>query len=333
MKRSLILFFICIILSLIGSYYAIVKSGFKLDDLQLLHQIGPRHLVIILSFGVGIYVTDAFRYMILGFFLQQKMKFFKALELSAVNFYFSWISPWSFLGPASVMLMLKKEGVSIENSVLISFGKSIVGAFLLFSTSFIVLILFPGNLWGNQLIMAPLMSVLGFYVVFLSLAISLSYFETVHSRMMTCKIDLPHAPTFFSKTLTIILQSLGNTAKKTRSLYRIGFKGLGAYLFFNALYFLIFVGLLIYLLWDLGGVSVGKSFAPALLHTTLAYISPAPNGAGISEALIHVFFEGLLPLKSALVCVLLYRVSTFYIQMLVGLLYTIFVLQDFFKRD
>ena len=52
------------------------------------------------------------------------------------------------------------------------------------------------------------------------------------------------------------------------------------------LLFSIFVGLLIYLLWDLGGVSVGKS-APALLHTTLAYISrPMARNLG---ALIHVF--------------------------------------------
>ncbi|OFZ13674.1 MAG: hypothetical protein A2X86_21100 [Bdellovibrionales bacterium GWA2_49_15] len=333
MKRSLALFFVCIVLSLLGSYYAVVKSGFKLADLELLKQIGPRHIMMILIFGVGIYVSDSFRYMILGHFLNQKLNFFKALELSAVNFYFSWISPWSFLGPASVMLMLKREGVPVENSVLISFGKSIVGAFLLFSTSFLVLIIFPGNLWGNQLVMAPLLSVLGFYVVFLSLAISLSYFEAIHLKMISLKINLPHVPNFLNKVLTLVLQSLGNTAKKTRSLYRIGIPGLVTYLFFNALYFLIFVGLLIYLLSDLGGVPAVKSFASALLHTTLAYISPSPNGAGIAEALIHIFFGGLLPLKSALVCVLLYRVSTFYMQMLVGLFYTIFVLKDYFTKD
>ncbi|MBI2520770.1 MAG: flippase-like domain-containing protein [Bdellovibrio sp.] len=332
MKRSLALFFVCIALSLLGSYYAIVKSGFKLDDLQILNQIGPWHIIMILTFGVGIYISDAFRYMILGHFLKQKIYFLKALELSAVNFYFSWISPWSFLGPASVMLMLKKEGVPVENSVLISFGKSIVGAFLLFSSSFVVLLLFPGNLWGNQLIMAPLLSVLGFYVVFLSLSVSLSYFETAHLKMMTFKSDFPYLPAFLNKTLMMISQSLGNTAKKTRSLYQIGLKGLAAYLFFNALYFLIFIGMLVYLLHALGAVPVGKSFAPALLHTTLAYISPSPNGAGIAEALIHIFFEGLLPLKAALVCVLLYRISTFYIQMLVGLFYTIFVLKDYFTK-
>ncbi len=322
MKKISTLLFILLSFALIigGVYYAIAKTNLTIADAVEFLSISKGVLAAFISLSLVLYALDSFRYTLVGKVLGVKISFLQGLELSIINFFFSWISPWGLLGPTATAYYLRKLQVPVSKGVVFSFAKSFTGVFLLLLVAIVAASLSSNNLASSPFVMSTIYSSIAFFTIFFGvssfIAVKLEWINKVDTWATSLRDK-----SFLEKGLGVGLRSLSKLAAQIHEILQAGTKGLLLIVFSHLVYIFVLISALVFILFIIGGATDLNVISPAIVHLTLSYIAPTPNGAGISEMLIHQFFDPYMPYNRAVVAIIFFRSITFYLQIVIGLSY------------
>jgi hypothetical protein len=89
----------------------------------------------------------------------------------------------------------------------------------------------------------------------------------------------------------------------------------------NVAFYVAFVGVAVVLAMTFGAESWLKATGVSAVFLAFSYVAPTPGGAGLAEATAVIFYGSLLPPPEAVAVVLLSRALTFYLQVVIGMIY------------
>lgn len=121
---ALIAFFI-----LVAVIIGVLVSVFDLKNevINYLSLFNYQDLLVLLFFGLIIYVVDAFRFVIFSRLFFHDLSFKKAVDCVFANFFFSWITPGASMGAPASAFILHLDGLSLSRSMGICLFKGMSG--------------------------------------------------------------------------------------------------------------------------------------------------------------------------------------------------------------
>jgi uncharacterized protein (TIRG00374 family) len=309
----------------VGIAWAVRSTGVTAGDLGELWSLPLASLVAIFTLCAAMYVTDVLRYRAFGRAVGEHVTWRAALDACVANFFFSWITPGSALGAPAAIVMLGRRGVSWEGAALIAFGKSLTGSAVLIGIAFAFLAADLGPVLDDRA-RALFTWGIGVLVVVLTVPILGAIWPAGTNRWIDrSEAWLGRRGLFAGRRWQRAIAAVGNALRRTvAKLAKLREGGalmpvllLGAHL----LYFAVFVGIAVVLAMGFGASSLAHAIGVSTVYAAFTYCAPTPGGAGLSEAAAVVFFGGILPAREAVVVVLLFRSLTFYLDVVIGIVY------------
>jgi uncharacterized membrane protein YbhN (UPF0104 family) len=83
----------------------------------------------------------------------------------------------------------------------------------------------------------------------------------------------------------------------------------------------VLVAIAVVLAEAFGASSLPHAIGISIVYAAFTYVAPTPGGAGLSEAAATVFYGSILSAHDAMLVVLLFRALTFYLHIVVGVIY------------
>jgi len=236
----------------------------------------------VLILAASIYVLDAWRYQAFAAAFEIRLSFVKSVRAGAACFLFSWISPYAVLGPPAGAYLLHEQGSSWEEALLISYGKSISGAVVLLIVS--TCLIASGFLPGGIATHGSLflLGCMAFYLILL------------------CTPPL---------------------RARLKTLMRAGFPALVRISLSHLIYFAAWVAICVVWATALGTEFSIREAGVSCLFVALLYMSPTPAGAGVAELAAIPFFGTMMSDDKAVLLVVLFRLSTYGVQIVAGAIY------------
>lgn len=301
-------------------------SGFRLADLGTLAALPVSAIAWVAVLCAGMYAGDVLRFRALGAAVGVRVSLRAAVDAVVANFFFSWITPGSALGEPAAVYMLGRWGVPWETAAIIAFGKSLIGAWLLLMSTFVILAAGLGPEIGET-IRSMLLGASALVSALLGILLAGVYWparldrwivraeELVLSRAV--KPDGGRVPRWARAAGSSGRRAVARLAKFRAAGPRQWLAILGAQLVF----FGCFVGTLVVLLAALGYASAAEVTPSSIVYLAVIYHAPTPGGSGIAEAVATPFFEGLVPAKEAFLAGIAFRAGTYYLHIAVGSVY------------
>lgn len=305
MRRSLLVGAVLFVgLAAAGIGWAIHRAGAELHDLPAL---GARVWALVFVLVPLVYAVDTVRYRLLANAAGAPVGWAAALEASVANFFFSWLTPGAALGAPAAIFTLHRRGMPLAAASLVAFGKSATSTLVILLLAFLALALgigpaFPGAVVGSL--------VAGLAVVVAVMAVPVVAALSGRARAW---LGRPR-PGLRGRLGAGLHDAAGRLAR-----LRAG--ALLAIFASHLAYFVVFVGVLVVLALALGATPPATTVGISATFTAFSYVAPTPGGAGLSEATADLFFAGTLPAGRAVAAVLLFRALTFYLQVVIGLVY------------
>lgn len=325
MKQLKLFVYLCVFLSLtiIGVFWAIRYYQLDAQLLNSFHQLNNKTLLLLLLLYLLLYVTDIWRYQVLGKALGQRIRFLTGLEVSIANDFFSWITPGAAMGAPAAIYVLGKKGMAWDVASIVCFGKSMIGSGVLILAALLFLLFdlgpsMPGELialliWGFSIviliILVPLLAAM-------RLQQSLLLIASFESRLDQVRPSLAVVAEISKRLLNLFRQSVQRLAKLESTP-----RWIVAISLIHIPYLLIFAAMLVVLLGEYAGSFSWHSVYGAIEYIAFTYVAPTPGAAGLSEALAAGFFSQLVTPAQALAAVLLFRACTIYLHIVIGLIY------------
>ena len=300
-----------------GLFYLFGKIEFQFNFIDEIMQLSLLAMVFILISSISVYLVDVYRFKIFAKMLNIELDFKLALHAVIVNLFFGWITPGAAMGAPASIYVLGKNKIPWDAAFLICYGKSVSGfAFLLFIT-FVLIFLGYTPIHSMQGVNYFLASVFLFAIVFLALPLIGSFYlnKTLHflqSLREKTKIGF----------ITKLILGIELSTRRLNQIFHQDKKYFLAAIFFHLLYFISFIAPAVIVCVEFGAELL-PSTTHGIIYTALAYSAPTPGGAGISEASSLFFYKDLLPMNKIILLALICRGFTFYIQILVGIIYYI----------
>ena len=306
-----------------SSFIVLVLAGiaFALSYFKVSHNI-LRHLssfswwqfTIITFVAMGIYLVDAIRYKVFARAFKVELSIKDCFEASIANFFFAWITPGSSLGAPATIYLLKKKGISTTNATLVAFGKSLTGLGLFLPFAFLVFLAKKESFQSHLLL-----DVMAYNVAVYSIVPVLSIVFSLQGGRLEKWLKAMHQKKqdgIFHKLVTFLLDII----EKTKPVLERGLFWTLIFIMCHILYFSFFplVGALILNFMNADFI---ESFYSSLFYTAASITVPTPGGAGISEGTGAFFFSHLVSVEKAVFMTLFFRFLTFYLQIIVGLIY------------
>ena len=308
-----------------GIYYGVRSSGVTPSDLGELWTLPIGVLLGLLALCGGLYLVDMCRYRVFGRAVGDVVTWRAALDATVANFFFSWITPGAALGAPAAIVMLGRRGVSWEGAALIAFGKSITGTTLLVLLAFAALATGYGpKLDGGALavfttgtgILAAMLLVLVAGAMWSEATIRrIDRMEPWLARRRMLRGE--RAQRIVKKLCEGMRSTVRRLAKLRTGGPAMPFAILGVHLAYNA----VLVAIAVVLALAFGATSVPDAIGISIVYTAFTYVAPTPGGAGLSEAAATVFYGSILPARDAVLVVLLFRALTFYLHIVIGIVY------------
>lgn len=303
MRRSLLVgTLLFLALAGAGIAWAVYRAG---ADLAHLPGLGAGTWMTVIGLVPLIYAFDALRYRLLAAAVGTPIGWGAAIEASMANFFFSWLTPGAALGAPAAIVTLHRRGVPLAAAGLVAFGKSATSTLILLLLAFMALALGLGPPLPTA-VLTPLVAGLAIVVTILAVPVVAAL-----SRRFRSVLARPGGRW---------RAGLHDAAER---LARLPVRALPAIFLSHLLYFCAFVGVLVVLAAALGAAPIGPTVGVSTVFSAFSYVAPTPGGAGLSEASADLFFTGLLAPGPAVAAVLLFRGLTFYLQVIIGLLYII----------
>jgi len=310
-------------LTYIGVWWSITHYQLDQNLLNGFRQLSGTTLLILLMLYLMLYVTDIWRYQVLAKAMRQRIGFLTGLEASVANDFFSWITPGAALGAPAAIYVLGKKGMAWDVASIICFGKSMIGSAVLLIAALVLLMLglappMPGELialllWGFSIVVlivvVPLLAAM-------RLEFSLAMIASLELKLNKRLAAESRTKHFFAQLLALFRNSIQRLAQLESNP-----KWIVAISLVHIPYLLVFAAMLTYLLWTFSNGYTWYSFYGAIEYIAFTYVAPTPGAAGLSEATAAVFFSQLVTPAQALLAVLVFRASTVYLHIVVGLIY------------
>jgi uncharacterized protein (TIRG00374 family) len=279
--------------------------------------------VLLAIFALGLVAAATLRLVVFGRLMGVRVGVFAALEATIADNFFSWVTPGSALGEPAAAFMLNRHGIDA--------GAALTIAYTRFATSFAFIFTLVAVLLGAgfgppmpdaALITLTVAVALGAMAMLVILAGALAPERAVSM------VDAIEAR-FLEWTDTARLRRWINTGAKTAQssierlawMRRHGLRGVLLMGLSHVLYYAAFIGVFCVLAAAFQANFVGATVPRAVIYLGFIYLFPTPGGAGGAEASADLFFEGLLPVGAPFVVVMLFRAATFYLHVVIGLIY------------
>ena len=323
MKRLALFVALFVVLAGAGIWYGVRSSDVSLRDLGVLWQLPVVTLAAIAALCVLFYAADMLRYRLVGRAVGEHVSWRATLDATIANFFFSWITPGAALGAPAAIVMLARRGVPWDAAALIAFGKSLTGTAVLILLAFGVLAVGLGpELDGRTLAVFTT----GIGVVALMLLVPIvgavwpaaslrlvGRFETWLLRRFRGERGQRVSARFCAGLRSAVerLAKLRKGGPVTPVLILLAhLADLG-----------VLVAIATVLADALGATSLPHALGISIVYAAFTYVAPTPGGAGISEAVGPLFYGSILGEREAVLVVLLFRALTFYLHIVVGIVY------------
>jgi glycosyltransferase 2 family protein len=309
-----------------GGWWAYQRGGVVPDDLLPLKHLPAASVALIVALSVGLYVSDAWRYVTAARAIDVDLSWGTAIHASIACNFFSCLTPGAAFGAPAALVMLARSGLSWELSTIISFAKSTIGSAMLQTGAFIFLVLGLGPvlphtvtgllLWGSGL------SAAGMGLLFLGGL----YPKPVKRLARAFDTYLANHPTaqhsLIGRGLRRLMTGLVESVDRLRQFRPMR---LPEVMLSQVVYFGCFIGLAVVLGVSLGAVLSPKIWGVSTVYVAFLYVAPTPGGAGLAEGTAQDFFGAVLAPAGAVMTVLLFRALTFYLYVVVGLAHVMWV--------
>lgn len=305
-----------------GIAWGIRHAGVSLDDLRVVGELPIATILAIACLCLAMYGTDMVRYRVFGRAIGERVSWRAALDACVANFFFSWITPGAALGAPAAIVMLGRRGVSWEGATLIAFGKSITGTAALVAIAFAALALGHGPDLDRAAI-AVLATGTGILAALLLVPIAGAMWPAAMKRGID-RLEGRLGRWFKGpRGQRLVARGAAGVRRTIEKLARLRDGGAAMPLAIGAAH-LAYLGVLVaiaVLLAVAFGAPIGPAIGISSVYAAFTYVAPTPGGAGLSEAAATVFYGSILSPHDAMLVVLLFRASTFYLHIVVGVVY------------
>jgi len=319
-KRLALFVALFIVLAGGGIWYGVRSSGVTMHDVGALWRLPVITLVVLGVLCVLFYVADMFRYRFVGRAVGEHVSWRAALDATIANFFFSWITPGAALGAPAAIVMLGRRGVPWDAAALIAFGKSLTGTAVLILLAFLVLALGLGpDLDGR--ILAVFTTGIGVVAAMLLVPIVGAIWPAASLRTIARLEIWLLARKRGHKLSARFCAGLRSAVERLAKLRTGGKLILLLILLAHLADLGVLVAIATLLAHAFGATSIPQAIGISTVYAAFTYVAPTPGGAGISEAVGPAFYGSILNPHDAVLVVLLFRALTFYLHILVGIVY------------
>ncbi len=306
----------------LGVWWAAPSADILSLTARELGKLGGANIAWLVALGAGAIAAEMFRLYVFGKVIGVHVSRRAAFDASVANDLFSWITPAGLGGePASVYVM-SQRGVPLDGALAITFAKFATSFALIYGASAVLLLLGYGPPIASWAIVSIAMTI-AFGVVLCGSFVAGALFPGQFHRLVTTLEEwllrrwLLKGP-FASRAVTAAAGVMRRSIDRLRLYRKVGAGGWLALLASHALYYGVYIGLLVALAWLFDARSLAMVVPIAVIYHGFTYIAPAP---GIPEAGAALFFGSQLSDADAVIVVLVFRALTAYLQVLLGLIY------------
>lgn len=152
--------FVAIIIGVLVSVFDL-----KTEIINYLSLFNFQDLLVLLVFGLIIYVVDAFRFIIFSRLFFHDLNFKKAIDCVFANFFFSWMTPGASMGAPASAFILHLDGLSLTRSMTICLFKGMSGICIFIICALLLSTLYPNLFEYTYLLNVTLAVYLGLMTV------------------------------------------------------------------------------------------------------------------------------------------------------------------------
>ena len=280
------------------------------------------HLVLALL-SAGVVGAEMLRFVLIGRALGVRISLKAAFDATVANNFFSWVTPGAALGDPAAIYMLGLHGVPWDAAVIISFGKLATGFAFIMGIACVLIALGLGppiSAWA----VIPFTTAIALLSAIMMALLAGAYRPEATTALVD-RLEKRLARWFRgprgARAVVALAHGARQAIQRLAGFRRGGARGSLAVLASHVLYYALFVGVLVLLATQLGTPRIDRLLPIAIVYQCFLYVAPTPGGSGIGEASANLFFGGLLPGGTAFVVVMLFRTLTFYLQVVLGLVY------------
>lgn len=292
----------------------------------------PMHVALGLA-AIGLIAAEMLRTIVFGRALGVRVSLRTSLDVTIADNFFSWLTPGSMLGDPATLYMLGRHGVPWDAATIIVFGEFATGFAFIMGLAGLLLAMGFGPAIVPWASVSFAVAAGGVSLLLLALIVGAFWPEAVISIvdrvMLRLAVTLSRqrllARPWMHRALNAIAAHLRNAVERLARFRQAGAPGSLALLGSHILYYASFVGILVLLAIAFGVRSWIEVVPVAIIYQAFIYIAPTPGGAGIGEASAALFFGDLLPGGKAFAVVMLFRMLTFYLHVVIGLVYLPFI--------
>jgi glycosyltransferase 2 family protein len=312
-----------VVLAAAGIWYGVRRSGVTWNDLGALWRLPIATLAALAVLCVLFYVADMVRYRFVGRAVGEHVSWRAALDATIANFFFSWITPGAALGAPAAIVMLARRGVPWNAAALIAFGKSLTGTAVLILLAFLAMAVGLGpDLDGSLL--AVFTTGVGVVAAMLLIPIVGAVWPARSLRLIA-RFEAWLLRRFTSERgQRLGIRFAGGLRSAVERLAKLRSGGATTPLLI-LLAHLVDLGVLVaiatVLAVSFGAPSLPQAIGVSVVYAAFTYVAPTPGGAGLSEAVGPAFYGSMLGAHDAVLVVLLFRALTFYLHIVVGVVY------------
>jgi uncharacterized protein (TIRG00374 family) len=286
-------------------------------------------LLLLAVLSIGLIGAEMVRTIIFGRALGVKIGFRTSLDTTIADNFFSWLTPAALAGDPASLYMLRRSGVPWDAATIIVFGEFATGFAFIMGLGGLLLALGHGPAivpWAGlslaaaggcvSLLLCALIAG-AFWPVAVTSVIDRSAEKLSQIRFLSR--PLPH------RALEAVAREARGAVQRLARFRRAGAPGWLAILASHVLYYGTFVGILVVLAAAFDVRSWLEVVPTAIIYQGFLYLAPTPGAAGVGEASATLFFGNVLPGGRAFAVVMLFRMLTFYLHVLIGLVYLPFI--------
>ncbi|MFN0250153.1 MAG: lysylphosphatidylglycerol synthase domain-containing protein [Kofleriaceae bacterium] len=331
----------------LGVYLAAPDVDVLRGALDRLRDVPVAAIAIVVVGAIGLVITEAIRIAAIAWLLGERASPRDAWDAAVANHVMTAITPQVGLGEPTVAYTLAKRGMPWDAAVAIPFVKFTTSLALVFALGTLLVALGAGPpvaqwmtstaiVWFGAIALVATTVV----VVFSSAHLGARWIRAVTTWLARRRVFASERwQTRIASTREVALRTVARLAKMRVGDDRAGDDRVGddrvgddrvgrgpvvaaiVLVIVHILYYASYIAPLVGLALVLGDPPFATLCLRALVYLCFVFAMPTPGGAGPSEAAAAWFFGDLMPPADAIAIVVVFRASTFYLQLAIGALY------------
>lgn len=312
-------------LAALGVYLGVPSSGSLRAALHRLGDAPVATVLIIIGGALGLVATEAVRIAVIGRLVGASVAPRDAWDAAVANHLMTAITPQVGLGEPTVAYLLGKRGIAWDAAVAIPFIKFTTSLALVFVLgSGLVLAGYgpPVDRWigaSGLALFVTIATITTFVLIVCTRpALARRWIEAIHRWCTRRRVLAAEAwQVRIARAAEITTRMIDRLERVRRTTWRAA----AILCVVHLIYYASYVAPLVGLAFVLGDPPLVALVTRALIYLCFVFATPTPGGTGPSEAAAGLFFADLVAPADAIVIVVVFRASTYYLQLAIGLAY------------